>query len=65
MSLPAPNTAPLRTLSVKEFTHAYGISRSKVYELLKSGALTAVKAGRRTLIRLSDAEAWLNALPEA
>lgn len=40
-----------------------GISRSKTYELLAAGELTARKVGRRTLIDLHAGLAWLDAQP--
>ena len=43
--------------------NATGLSRSRIYEALKSKALRAKKAGRRTLITLADLEAYLASLP--
>ena len=63
-NLKSESTSP-RALTIADFVQRYGVSRATTYNLLKSGALRAVKVGRRTLIRTSDAEAWLNALPEA
>lgn len=40
-----------------------GLSRSRLYEALKAGELTAKKAGRRTLIHFADLEAYLSGLP--
>lgn len=40
-----------------------GLSRSAIYEALKSKALTAKKAGRRTLIPVAELEAYLASLP--
>lgn len=59
------NSEPRRVLSIAEFVEVYGISRAKTYQLLNAGELRAVKAGRRTLIPVSAAEAWFNDLPEA
>jgi excisionase family DNA binding protein len=49
-------------LSVRQFQQVYGIGHSKVYALIKSGELRAVKVGDRTLIRKVDADAWLASL---
>lgn len=38
-----------------------GISRSTLYEALKSGALPSLKLGKRRLIRITALEAWLDA----
>lgn len=40
-----------------------GLSRSAIYEALKIRAITARKAGRRTLIPFADLEAYLANLP--
>lgn len=40
-----------------------GLSRSRIYELLKRGELPARKAGRRTLISLADVDQYLASLP--
>jgi excisionase family DNA binding protein len=51
------------TLSIPGTVEVSGLSRSSIYEALKRGDLTAVKAGRRTLIRFSDLEAYMASLP--
>ena len=51
------------TLSIPDAVEASGLSRSSIYEALRRGDLTAVKAGRRTLIRFSDLEAYMARLP--
>ena len=40
-----------------------GMSRTAIYDSLKRQALTAKKAGRRTLISFADLEAYLASLP--
>lgn len=40
-----------------------GISRSRLYELIKAGEIEARKAGRRTLIVTDTVIRWLDALP--
>ena len=40
-----------------------GLSRSRIYEALKRGELSARKAGKRTLISFADLDAYLANLP--
>jgi excisionase family DNA binding protein len=42
-----------------------GLGRTTIYAALKSGALSARKCGRRTLILAADLEAFLDSLPSA
>lgn len=54
-----------RAFAILEFCRRYGVGRSKAYEEIRSGRLTAVKVGRRTLIKADDAERWLASLHRA
>lgn len=49
------------SLSVSDTAAYLGLGKTKVYELIKTGALPTVKIGARTLIRLIDIEALLEA----
>ena len=53
----------IKALTIRRFTEAYGISRAKVYRLIESGELKAVKVGTRTLIPAECAETWFDQLP--
>ena len=53
-----------RALSITEFCRLYGIGRTNAYQEISVGRLRAIKAGRRTLITVEAAEAWLAGLPE-
>lgn len=53
-----------RLLTIKEFSVRYGRSRSRIYQLIKSGELPAVKDGRSTLIPVDGAEAWARKLAQ-
>lgn len=57
------NPAQQRAYSIREFCGRYNVGRTKVYQEIAARRLNAVKVGRRTLIRMDDAEAWLAALP--
>ncbi len=50
--------------TVKGFCQAYGVKSTKAYELLNQGELTAVKAGKRTLILEETAQKWFQSLPK-
>ena len=49
---------------IQAFCNWASISRSQVYEEAKIGRLRLTKVGRKTIITIDDAQAWLNALPK-
>lgn len=50
-------------MSVAEFCRSYCIGRTKLYAEVKAGRLRLRKLGSKTIIARSDAEEWLNSLP--
>lgn len=50
-------------MTIAEAVKASGLSRTSIYGALKRGDLTAMKAGRRTLIRHAELTAYLDRLP--
>jgi excisionase family DNA binding protein len=48
-----------RAYRVSDFCRAYGLGRTKVYELIKSGVLSSVSVGGRRLIPREAAEALI------
>ena len=50
-------------LTVTEAAFAAGIGRSRLYEAISGGQLTARKFGARTVILRSDLNSFLDALP--
>jgi len=50
-------------MGIEEFCGQYGLGRTRVYQEIKMGRLSARKVGRRTLITIDDAEDWLRRLP--
>ena len=53
-----------RAYSLKSFCDAHDVGRSKIYEEISAGRLKASKVGRRTIITVDNAEAWLKNLKE-
>lgn len=52
-------------ITIRDWTALTGIGRGKTYDLLSSGTLRAVKAGKRTLIDMATGRAYLASLPTA
>jgi len=50
-------------MSVNEFLAWASIGRSKFYEEVNSQRLAIRKVGRKTLVTMADAQAWLDSLP--
>lgn len=50
-------------LTINEFSEWARMGKTRVYEEIGKGALQAIKVGRRTLILMESAEAWLGAQP--
>ena len=50
-------------LTIAEAAFAAGIGRSRLYEAIAAGQLTARKFGARTVILRSDLDRFLDALP--
>jgi excisionase family DNA binding protein len=51
--------------TIKAACRISGLGRTSIYVALKSGALSARKCGRRTLILAQELEAFLRKLPAA
>lgn len=49
-------------LTINELVEATSLSRTRIYEEIRNGRLTVTKCGRRSLIRVETARAWLQAL---
>ncbi|MDZ4064491.1 MAG: helix-turn-helix domain-containing protein [Coriobacteriia bacterium] len=56
------NGAKRRLYPLMEAAEQLGVGRSKVYELIGSGALHAVKIGARTLIPAESLNAYVSSL---
>jgi excisionase family DNA binding protein len=53
-----------RVITIKEFCQAYAIGRTSTYGEINAGRLKTVRLGRRTLIPVDNAEAWLETIRE-
>jgi excisionase family DNA binding protein len=60
-----PANASRAALSVDEFCTVVGISRTLFYGEVKVGRISILKAGRRTLVRADEVDAWLERLGRA
>jgi hypothetical protein len=49
-------------ISIKAFCQSNGISHSRAYVEIREGRLKVRKCGRRSLILVSEAEAWFSRL---
>jgi excisionase family DNA binding protein len=59
MSMVVKQPVERRAFSIEEFMAAFGVGRSKTYQLINSKQLRVVRLGRRTLIPVDAAEALL------
>jgi len=50
--------------TVEEFCTSVGIGRTKFYEEIKAGRIQAKKAGRKTLVPIAEAVAYVDRLPD-
>ena len=55
----------VRAYRIADVCKVTGLGRTTMYAALKSGALSARKCGRRTLILAADLETFLDNLPSA
>ncbi|MEQ9491537.1 MAG: helix-turn-helix domain-containing protein [Alphaproteobacteria bacterium] len=51
-------------MSLHDVAHVTGISRAKLYQLIKAGDLKACKIGTRTVIRRADLDTFLSGLQQ-
>lgn len=59
------NTSQKGAYSVNEFLSWASIGRTMFYREVNAGRLKINKIGCKTVVTAANAEAWLNALPEA
>jgi excisionase family DNA binding protein len=54
---------PRLGLNPDEAAASAGVSRSKIFEAIRDGALTARKSGKATIIEPTEIQRWIRALP--
>ena len=52
-------------ISIGESAHRSGMGRTAIYDAINRGDLPLRKVGRRSLILVSDLQAWINSWPTA
>ena len=50
-------------LKLSDFCARYSVGRTRAYEEIQAARLKAIKVGRRTMIKTTDAESWLESRP--
>lgn len=63
LTFPTPNSPAPALLTINEFKAWSRLGRTKIYELIGSDELRAIKIGRRTYIPVEAAQSWLEAQP--
>jgi excisionase family DNA binding protein len=58
MDMPA-----IENVTISEAVRLFGIGRTKLYELIHSGDIEAIKLGRRTLVRAQSVRNFIEGLP--
>ncbi|WP_439620094.1 helix-turn-helix domain-containing protein [Hyphomonas sp.] len=61
MGTPLPEAI---AVTINDACRITGLGRSKMYDEINAGRLPIRKAGQRTLIRIVDLQAFIDALPE-
>jgi hypothetical protein len=59
-----PSEQPQDFYSLENFARRHSIGLRTVYSEISAGRLTARKIGRRTVIAIDDARAWMDQLPK-
>jgi excisionase family DNA binding protein len=54
---------PRLGLSPDEAAISAGVSRTKIFEAIRDGALTARKSGKATIIEPAELQRWVRSLP--
>jgi excisionase family DNA binding protein len=53
------DSLPVRATSLKGISKMYGLGKSTLRKAINEGRLRAIRIGRRTVIRIADADAFI------
>lgn len=53
------NVLPVRATGLKGISKMYGLGKSTLRKAINEGKLRAIRIGRRTVVRIADAEAFI------
>jgi excisionase family DNA binding protein len=53
------DSLPVRATSLKGISKMYGLGKSTLRKAINEGRLRAIRIGRRTVVRIVDAEAFI------
>jgi excisionase family DNA binding protein len=54
---------PRLGFSPDEAAACAGVSRTRIFEAIREGSLTARKAGKQTIVELDELQRWIRSLP--
>jgi hypothetical protein len=54
---------PLIAVGPDEASQITGVSRTRIFQEIRDGALTARKAGKSTIIEIDELRRWVRSLP--
>jgi hypothetical protein len=60
---PTTGHVPRLGFSPDEAAQSAGVSRTRIFEAIRDGTLTARKAGKSTVIEIGELRRWVRSLP--
>jgi excisionase family DNA binding protein len=58
-----PSPVPRLGFNPDEAARSAGVSRTRIFEAIRDGTLTARKAGKQTVIEVNELQRWVRCLP--
>jgi len=62
-STQASSGVPRIALSAEEAATSAGVSRTRIFQAIKSGEMTCRKSGKTTVIEVAELARWVRSLP--